>query len=89
MLICCMIVILEFPEKPFSHEHFSNGEVIANKSEANKKIAQEIKKQHFHIGDSRVKIPHETSHNVNFAKPSDQLLRRGSTPMTSNTVMLD
>lgn len=79
---------IEFPEKSFSHQHFSNGEVTANKSELNKKIAQSIKMQHFHIGDTKAKLPQETSNNANFAHPTEQ--RRGSTPIGKvQTVVLD
>jgi hypothetical protein len=55
----------------------------------NKKIAQSIKMQHFHIGDTKAKLPQETSHNANYAHPTDQ--RRGSTPLgrVETVVVLD
>jgi hypothetical protein len=34
-----LVNCVEFPEKSFSHYHYSNGEVQQNKSEQNKKIA--------------------------------------------------
>ena len=44
--------------------------------------------QHFHIGDTKAKLPQETSHNANFAHPTDQ--RKGLTPTGKiETVVLD
>jgi hypothetical protein len=52
-----------------------------NKSELNKKIAQQIKQTHFTIGDPKIGYSKETSHGANFIAPN---ARRGSTPSQGN-----
>jgi hypothetical protein len=57
---------VEFPEQSFSHYHFSNGDVPNNKSELNKKIAQQIKQTHFSIGDPKQPQAKETSNGSTY-----------------------
>ena len=59
-------ISVEFPEKSFSHYHYSNGDVPNNKSELNKKIAQQIKQTHFSIGDPKQAQAKETSNGSTY-----------------------